>query len=616
MLLYHGMSVEEEYPISRFLNIRQAYNPSFLADGGELTFLSNITGIPQIWRVKAGDKIYWPMQLTFESERVQWLTSSPLEEDRRIIFGRDVGGNEKAQLYLLEENGLETCLTEGYGDAMHLPGKWVRDGKGFLFAANRRDPHIFDAYLASLEGGTELIWENDESGYLRDFTLSPDGNRFICSRNQSSFSHQLLEIDISSRKGRDISPSRDMSRYVTPCYADTGSIYLVTDVDMDYMYLAKMYLDSLNLEPVVTHDWDVKGVIMSPDKKLLCYEVNVEGVSQLYLYNIEEDRSRKLNLGDTPGVVYDNPVFSQDPSKLAFSYSKATAPMDIYVWDLDEERLHRATNSSTGGIPQETFKVPELVSYPTFDNDESGEQRMIPAWLYRNPEGGESPVIVLVHGGPESQTRPLFDFRVQYFLNKGYSVFLPNVRGSTGYGKIYSHLDDARKRMDSVRDLAMGVKWLEDDPQVDGEGIVVMGGSYGGFMVLSAITTYPDLWVAAVDVVGISNLATFLENTSDYRRKHREAEYGSLKEDRKFLERIAPINHIDQIETPLMVIQGANDPRVPLTESEQMVKALREEDKPVEYIVFEDEGHGIYRLKNKMTAYPAIIKFIEKHLNK
>ncbi|MFP3952384.1 MAG: alpha/beta fold hydrolase, partial [Candidatus Bathyarchaeia archaeon] len=337
--------------------------------------------------------------------------------------------------------------------------------------------------------------------------------------------------------------------------------------------------------------------------------------SQLYLYDVEEDRSRKVNLGDKPGVIYDIPVFSQDSSKLAFSYSKATSPMDIYVWDLDEEELNRTTNSSTGGIPRKVFKGPELVSYPTFDNDESGEQRMIPAWLYRSPEAGESPVIVLVHGGPESQSRPLFDFRVQYFLNKGYSVFLPNVRGSTGYGKSYSHLDDVRKRMDSVRDLAEGVKWLKYDPQIDGEGIVVMGGSYGGFMVLSAITTYPDLWAAAVDIVGISNLATFLENTSDYRRKHREAEYGSLEEDREFLESIAPINHIDRIETPLMVVQGANDPRVPLTESEQMVKALREKEKPVEYIVFEDEGHGIYRLKNKMTAYPAIRKFIEKHIS-
>jgi dipeptidyl aminopeptidase/acylaminoacyl peptidase len=240
---------------------------------------------------------------------------------------------------------------------------------------------------------------------------------------------------------------------------------------------------------------------------------------------------------------------------------------------------------------------------------------MIPAWFYKSLEGERSPVIALVHGGPESQSRPRFDFRVQYFLNKGYGVFLPNVRGSTGYGKAYSHLDDTRKRMDSVRDLAQGAQWLKEQPNVDGYKIVVMGGSYGGFMVLSAVTVHPDLWAAGIDVVGISNLATFLENTSGYRRRHREAEYGSLEEDKEFLESIAPVNHIDNIKAPLMVIQGANDPRVPLSESDQMVKIMKEKGKPVEFIVFQDEGHGIVRLKNKRIAYPAIVEFLERHLH-
>jgi dipeptidyl aminopeptidase/acylaminoacyl peptidase len=222
---------------------------------------------------------------------------------------------------------------------------------------------------------------------------------------------------------------------------------------------------------------------------------------------------------------------------------------------------------------------------------------------------------VFVHGGPESQFKPYFNFFIQYFVHNGYAVLAPNVRGSTGYGKAYSHLDDVDKRMDSVADLANATYWLKRQPGIDGDRLVVMGGSYGGFMVLSALTATPDLWAAGVDVVGISNLATFLENTSQYRRAHREAEYGSLARDRQFLESIAPINHVDKITAPLMVIHGANDPRVPLSEAEQLVAALNARGVPVEFLVFDDEGHGLVKLKNKLVAYPAIVRFLEAHLS-
>ncbi|MBS1251529.1 MAG: Dipeptidyl aminopeptidase BIII [Anaerolineales bacterium] len=221
---------------------------------------------------------------------------------------------------------------------------------------------------------------------------------------------------------------------------------------------------------------------------------------------------------------------------------------------------------------------------------------------------------MVVHGGPESQFRPYFHFFIQYFLQNGYAVLAPNVRGSAGYGKTYSHLDNVEKRMDSVADLAHAARWLHDHPDIDGDRLVVYGGSYGGFMVLSALTAYPDLWAAGIDVVGISNFVTFLENTSDYRRAHRAAEYGSLEHDREFLESIAPINHVDEITAPLMVIHGANDPRVPLSEAEQLVEALEERGVPVAFLVFDDEGHGVVKLKNKRVLYPAIVDFLDEHL--
>jgi dipeptidyl aminopeptidase/acylaminoacyl peptidase len=258
---------------------------------------------------------------------------------------------------------------------------------------------------------------------------------------------------------------------------------------------------------------------------------------------------------------------------------------------------------------------PELVRYPTFDK-EGAEERRIPAWFFKPRGAGEGPMpaVVIVHGGPESQFRPYFNWFAQYLLSQGYAVLAPNVRGSTGYGKAYGHLDDVRKRMDSVADLAYGAKWLAAQAAIDSDRLVVYGGSYGGFMVLSSLTTYPEIWAAGVDIVGISNFVTFLENTSEYRRAHREAEYGSLANDRDFLQEISPLSHVDRIEAPLLVIHGTNDPRVPVSEARQLVSALEERGVPTELLVFEDEGHGLVKLKNKQVAYPAIVRFLAEQL--
>jgi len=250
------------------------------------------------------------------------------------------------------------------------------------------------------------------------------------------------------------------------------------------------------------------------------------------------------------------------------------------------------------------------VRYPTFDG------RQIPAFLYLPRDGQQHalPVVINVHGGPEGQSRPEFDPVIQYLVARGYAVLEPNVRGSTGYGYEYQSLDDVRLRMDSVADLQYAVFWLRENGIADPKRIVVMGGSYGGFMVLSAITTYPDLWAAAVDIVGIANFVTFLENTGPWRRKLREAEYGSLERDREFLQQISPIHQVDRIRAPLFVVHGANDPRVPVGEAEQIVSALSSRKVPVEYLRFEDEGHGLAKRSNRLVAYPAIARFLDQYV--
>jgi len=610
--------------ISRYLNVRQAYWPSFSSDGEQIAFLTDITGVPQVWRVLAcpgASGPLWPEQLTY-ADRAMGAWCSPTPGDPRLIYACDMGGNERAQLYLLPGDGSpERCLTEGHEDAMHIYGAWSADGTCVLYAANRRDPALFDLYAQPLEGEGRLVWCNDAPGFLYGQSFSPDGQRAVVTRTSSSFDHALLEVDLARSTARRLLASDERVRFVAVCYAPGGdALYLITDLDSDFLYLARLDLDTGDLTRLAAPEWDCECLALSPDGRALAYAVNVEGAHQIHLLDLASGETRSAPpIADAPGLIPDGRLTcAPEGARIAFAWTSATRTADIWVWDLASNRVQAVTRSSHGGLSPASFAVPELIRYPTFDRDERGQVRQIPAWLYRPTAMPDQrlPVVVLAHGGPEGQSRPAFHFFVQYLMQSGYAVLVPNVRGSTGYGKAYSHLDDVRKRMDSVADLAHAARWLAAQPEFDPGRIAVYGGSYGGFMVLAALTAYPDLWAAGVDIVGISNLATFLENTSDYRRGHREAEYGSLAEDRTFLAEIAPINHVDQIAAPLIVIHGANDPRVPLSEAEQLVAALKERDIEVEFLVFPDEGHGIVKLANKQVAYPAIVAFLERHMSR
>ena len=614
-----------EIPLSRYLNTRYAYCPSISSDGRHVAFITDITGVPQAWQVshdpEAGDP-GWPEQLTFQADRVIGLWCSPAPGDDRLIYTRDVGGNENAQICLYDpDDGSHRSLTSGHEEAMHIFGEWSRDASQILFAANRRNPGLFDLYLQPLDGPARLVWENPEPGFLTNLCFSPGSDRAVATLMSSSFRHHLFEVDLESGVARRITPSSEDTRYDMVHYDPGGhSLLLNTDLDSDFLGIARLNLDDMTTEPLVSQAVDIELMTCAPDGRTLAYVTNLDGASELHLLDLASGATRAApGLGEIPGVVGAMDwrlAFSPDSGSLAFSFTSAVRTSDIYVWNLEGDLVRPVTRSAHGGVPVDIFIAPELVHYPTFDAADDGSPRLIPAWFFR-PRAHTSariPVIVLVHGGPESQTRPYFHPLIQYFLQRGYSVFAPNVRGSTGYGKAYSHLDDVEKRMDSVADLAHSARWLREQPGVDGDRLVVYGGSYGGFMVLSALCTYPDLWAAGVDIVGISSFTTFLENTSDYRRAHREAEYGSLETDHEFLESISPINHVDKIVAPLIVVHGANDPRVPLSEAEQLVAALKARGVSTEFIVFDDEGHGIAKLKNKLVAYPAIADFLDRVL--
>jgi len=599
-----------QYDIERYLNVRNAGGAD-LGPDGRLSFLLNTTGTGQVWSVREPES--WPEQHTFFEESVSFVDSSP--ERAEAVFGMDEGGNERAQLYRLDyESGAITELT-AMPEAKHRWGGWDSTGERFAFASNRRDEAVFDVYVQGRDetgDDAELVHEGD--GWLSVAGWSPSDDRLIVHEAHSSFDHDVYTLDLATGDLTHHTPHEGDVRYSSPEWGPDGDgVYLVTDRESDTLRLERLDLATGEFAVVADGgEWNVDGVAIDEESRRVVHSRNVDGYTELTAGElVGPDRIEEFPTPDLPDGVAGGVSFGPEGDRFAVTATGSTHNANVYVVDAESGEAERWTRASTAGIPRDSFVERELVHYPTFDG------RDIPAFFSvpetKPPESGY-PVVVDIHGGPESQRRPSFASVTQYLLNNGYAVFEPNVRGSSGYGKAYSGLDDVENRMDSVKDVREGVGWLHDHPEVDPDRVVAMGGSYGGFMVLASLTEYPDLWAAGVDIVGIANFVTFLENTGDWRRSLREAEYGSLAEDREFLESVSPINNIDRIEAPLFVLHGENDPRVPVGEAEQIVEKAREQGVPVRKLIFDDEGHGFSKLENRIEAYRGIVDFLAEHV--
>ena len=601
------------YDFERYLNVRAASAPSFGPDGDRLTFLMDTTGVHQVWRLDHPRE--WPTQLTFEEEAVSFASWSPERDE--LVFGMDEGGDERTQLFRLDGDGETVTPLTDRPDAIHYWGGWNSDGSKFAFASNRRDESVFDVYVQGRDergDDAELVHEGD--GWLSAVGWSPDDRYLAVREAHSSFDNDVYVLDLETGDFDHVTPHEGDVRYSQINWGPDGdALYLTTDEDADTKYLARLDLDARDLDVVEDGgDWNVEMVRVDEDTGRLLVGRNVDGYAELTLGELTGPTDyRELSTPEIPGGVVGGGSFDDDAERVAVTVTGSTENANVYVLDVETGEAERWTDASTAGLPKSSFVEPELVHYETFDG------REIPAF-FSTPDADETskrdgtPVIVDIHGGPESQRRPSFRATKQYYLNRGYAVFEPNVRGSAGYGTAYTHLDDVEKRMDSVADLKAGVEWLHERPAVDPDRIVALGGSYGGFMVLAALTEYPELWAAGIDVVGIANFVTFLENTGDWRREHREAEYGSLADDREFLESISPTNNIENIRAPLLVLHGANDPRVPVGEAEQIAETAAEQGVPVEKLIFEDEGHGFTKLENRIEAYTTVAAFLDEHV--
>jgi dipeptidyl aminopeptidase/acylaminoacyl peptidase len=600
--------------VRRYLTARQTVAPT-LAPDGRLAFLADTTGTKQVWT--ADEAGAWPRQRTFYDERVSFVSWSPSGD--AIAFGKDAGADEHDQLFLLDpEDGNIDQLTDR-PDAIHSWGGWSPEGDRIAFAANRRESSIFDVYAMDVDDREpELVSESDVEGFLGVHGWSPSGDRLLVTKAHASSDDDLFVVDVATGDRRHVTPHDGHVRYKQPVFGPNGeAVYCVSDANADTMDVVRIDLDSLETETVFEGgSWSVDTFELDADSGRIAVTRNVGGYSELHVGRLSDPSSASTVEVDLPdGVVHDLSM-GPDGEQVAATVSTPDLNHSVFVVDAvgadksNSPTTERWTQPSPGEQSLDAYDSPETIHYETFDG------REIPAYftLPDDPEPGETPVIVDIHGGPHHQRRPWFRPIRQYFLDAGYAVFEPNVRGSSGYGKEYAALDDVERRMDSVRDVAEAVAWLRERPEIDSDGIVAYGRSYGGFMVLSAITEYPNLWAAAVDFVGIANWVTFLENTGDWRRSHREAEYGSLAEDREFLESISPIHAVEEIECPLLVQHGENDPRVPVGEARQIAEEVAEQGVPVETCIFEDEGHHTTKLDNRIEMFEQIAAFLDEHV--
>ncbi len=594
------------FGFDRFLNIRSAHTPAWLNEDRQVAFLTDITGTPQVWSIDTNGG--WPEQLTFFEEKVWTLSAAP--DGNSLICTRDIGGNERYQLFWVSRDGERVQRISQDLDAIYQFGAWAHDSKQFAFTSNERNGVHFDVYIQDVDKSvSKLVYQT--SGNFRVLTWSPDDKKLIIVNEVSSSQLVLYYLDLVSGEVKPIRPLAEPSVYLHPRWIDDDTILCLTNENSEYLTLARIDPRTGEINTLLPGpSGDIEWLAVAPHGSTIAYILNVDGYSHLYRYNLDDNTSLKVS--GLPDGVITQPVFSQDGQKLAVSVHSPEENLNIWVidWQAGDFTAHKLTKSSLAGIPKKSFVMPQLIRYTTFDG------RTIPAFFYK-PSDSTTPsaCILYVHGGPAGQLMPEFDPRFQFFLQQGYAILAPNVRGSSGYGKTYMALDDVKLRMDSVTDLKYAVDWMRSSGQVDPDRIAIYGRSYGGFMVLSAITTYPDLWAAAIDVVGIANWVTFLENTGPWRRAHREKEYGSLQDDREFLRSISPIHQVDRIQCPLLVVHGANDPRVPVTEADQIVSSLRERDHPVEYLRYEDEGHKIAKLGNRIHSFTKMAEFLDQYLS-
>jgi len=594
--------------VQRYQNYRMALFQDWLPDGSILV-ATRFGSTQQIHRVTSpgGDRA----QITFQSEPV--FSASAIPGTQRFIFIRDTGGDEWFQAYAAGLTGEPVQLTESGTRNQSLA--FSPDGKLLAWSRATKGSAEYSIYVADPSDARSAKSVYREAGSIGPDDISADRSKVLFTRGISNRESQLFVLDLASGKAAQIAPKAGKVLYANARFArDDRSVYAISTKGSDFGRLVQIDIAS-GKDTVLTPDakWDVENYTISDDDRLLAYSVNEDGFSSVVVRDLVMRRA--LPQPQLPRGVLQKMEFSPDKSKLAFDLSTATSAGDVWTWDVTGGQLTRWTTSELGGLDPAKLAEPQLVRFKSFDG------LSVPALVYR-PAGiaadVRTPVIMDIHGGPEGQSRPSWNVGAQYFAAVlGATVILPNVRGSTGYGRRYADLDNAEKREDSVKDIGALLDWIATQPNLDKNRVAVYGQSYGGYMSLAVSTHYADRLVGSVERYGISDFASFLKNTEAYRRDNRRAEYGDERDAKMqaVFKRIAPLANVAKITKPMLVMQGANDPRVPKSESDQVVAGIRANGVETWYVVFADEGHGFQKKPNNDLRREVETVFLRKLFN-
>ena len=606
--------------LSRYQNIRSARFSGWAEDGKAIYIKTRFSAVSQLHRLDkpGGARI----QLTFADNPVAEVAGQP--NGRLLAYTRDRGGDEFDQLLVLDpENGLNRRLSDG--QSLNNRVVWDRQGERVAYRSTRRNGRSNDIWIQGIEPSdtATLLHEATDGALWKPVDFSRDGQtlliqQFISVVDSYIWLKKLPHGELQRLVGDTENPA---SNIAVGFDREGKNVLFVTNQRNNAAELATVSLAEdhpITFVPSIS-DWDITQLALSRDRKRGAFITNQNNISRLYLFDPSKLTYKiveKIPLGVVSGLL-----FSPDGKKLGMTLNTARSPNDAWVLDLgrrplSSRKLTRWTFSEVGGLDTSKFSLPIPVNYASPLNDQ-GDLLSVPAFVYLPPGKGPHPVVIYIHGGPESQYRPTFNTEFQTWIDQlGAAVIAPNVRGSLGYGAGYIALDDGYQREGAVRDIGALLDWIAEQPRLDKSRVAVFGASYGGYMALASAVHYGDRLRAAVDRVGISNFVTFLENTQDYRQELRRTEYGDERDPqmRAFLESISPLNNVDKINIPLLVVQGQNDPIVPMSESEQMVDALRSRGQTVWYMNALNEGHGYERKENRDIYQQATILFLQKYL--
>jgi dipeptidyl aminopeptidase/acylaminoacyl peptidase len=594
--------------VTLMARIGQSSSPSFSPDGKPIAFVSNMSGMPQIWTMSADGG--FPSLVTASDDPVGFVRWSP--DGAWLAFNVAPGGGFNEQIYIVRPDGTGLRrLTEG-GKENNFLGEWTHDSRFLTFSSNRRSAASTDSYLIDVASGQmRMVAENRGTGGIND--VSRDGKYAVISRVINRGDNDLFLVNLSNRQESKLTPHEGPGSFFGGNFSPDGrTIYLVANKDRDLLAFARVTLGA-NDQPgpievvAAREDAEANNYALNEAGTLAALVWNVAGRSELAFVDL---KTRKVTPGGPlPAEIVGGLEFSKDGQTLTMVASGAAAPPDIWTFDMRSRRFSQLTRSPHAGIDLAQLVRPELVRYKAHDGLE------LSGWLYRPKNArGAGPIVLSFHGGPEGQERPGFNSTYQALLAQGIAVLAPNVRGSSGFGKKFVNLDNGALRENGVRDIKATINYVVQSGVGDPKRIGIMGGSYGGYMVAAGLTQYPDELAAGANLFGIVNFETFFKNTQPWMAAISKIEYGDPDKQAEMLKSLSPIHRIDKIKSPTIVLHGANDTNVPVIEAEQMVESLKKRGVPVEYVLFPDEGHGWRKIPNRIRSTVEIVRWFDKYL--